>query len=81
MKNMPYQYLGKMSDTGEAVYGYTDENGKLHTNIKVRTLNSQMLYHCEHCGQDYIVSEHFEGFIPHCYNCGAIMKKGVDNEN
>lgn len=69
-----HRYLGEYN--GESVYGYRDENGKLHTNIKPKKpKNKRILYYCEGCGQEYIVSKDYNGFIPKCMNCGSIMKR------
>ena len=36
--------------------------------------SENILFICPYCGTHYIARD--PGFIPNCYNCGAIMRKG-----
>ncbi len=76
-----YAYLlAKDSALVEVPVSNEDSKGKIET-VKIETRKKAVTgirYKCEYCGREYLLTKHFNGFVPNCKSCGAILeKKGI----
>ena len=54
-----------------------DSKGKIET-VKIETRKKAVTgirYKCEYCGREYLLTKHFNGFVPNCKSCGAVLEK------
>lgn len=73
-----YVYLlAKDSALVEVPISNEDSKGKPET-VKIETRKKAVTgirYKCEYCGREYLLTKHFNGFVPNCKSCGAVLEK------
>lgn len=73
-----YSYLlVKDSALVEVPISNEDSKGKIET-VKIETRKKAVTgirYKCEYCGREYLLTKHFNGFVPNCKSCGAVLEK------
>ena len=73
-----YAYLlARDSALVEVPISNEDSKGKPET-VKIETRKKAVTgirYKCEYCGREYLLTKHFNGFVPNCKSCGAVLEK------
>ena len=73
-----YVYLlARDSALVEVPISNEDSKGKPET-VKIKTRKKAVTgirYKCEYCGREYLLTKHFNGFVPNCKSCGAVLEK------